>query len=248
MPGNTLHGSPAFRSAPRPFSRGRLLPLLLLLLCLGGTRPAWAQSGAPPPSPPGKDLDVAATVISYGPGRPDLISIAYDSQTKNAEIQQDFATLAQELGSAPPKVRITRDQQLKIPQGEAEVAGLTNWSTGAINLDPLIRVLRRFGHFRAGFLFAGGKYPLQQIPQGVNQGPLRVDVLNSTDQSVSYEVWINQSGGVPASLPSTNGETGLGWRLWVGIAAIAAVIAVSVFLIVNIILGQRRAAEAREGK
>jgi hypothetical protein len=41
---------------------------------------------------------------------------------------------------------------------------------------------------------------------------------------------------------------GTDWRLIAGVAAMAVIVALGVFLIVNVVLAQRRASTAREGK
>jgi hypothetical protein len=67
------------------------------------------------------------------------------------------------------------------------------------------------------------------------------------DHAVEYEIWVDQSHGVPATVPTVNAR-GPGWNAIIGIAVIALVVAGSVYLIMQVMNNQRRAAEAGEGK
>jgi hypothetical protein len=232
------------RRVPRSgFALRKSWPRLLFLavFCLWGCAvPASAQDA----------IDIAVVVFS-SPADGDRISVAYTGKPKAEDIKQDFATLAAELGLAKAVPKISREPLVRgaeeITAGEAKVSGLTNWSTGAVNLDSLIQTFRRYGHFRATFFFQGN-FPLQSPSPQVNNPPVRVQARVS-GATVDYEVWIDQSkvgtGRLPSGTASTN--TGPGWKLWVGVAAIALVVAIGAFLIVTVALGQRRRAQTVEG-
>jgi hypothetical protein len=197
------------------------------------------------PVPAQEALDVQITIYSYGGSQPDVMAVAYGQKVPDADIRQDFANLARDLGIAPPKVTITREGG--IPVGDAELTGLANWTTGAINLDPLIRHFRRFGRFRAVYLFFGN-FPLRPV-ENVDRPPLRIRG-SASGNTADYQIWVDQSGGVPAAVPSAFGveKRGPDWKLALAAAAMVAVVVLSIFLIVNVILAQRRAAEVRGGR
>lgn len=198
---------------------------------------------APPATNPQMDL---AVVVFVMPDGPDRVAVAYQTKETDEQLRQDFAEIARELGTAPPKLEITRDKAggKEVPAVSAPLVGLTDRRTGAINLNPLIKVYRRYGHFRAQFVFFGS-FPIQ--PMGnFNQPPVRVEEKVG-DHALNYEIWVDQSHGVPDTVPTVN--TGRsGWQAIIGIAAIALIVAGSVFLIMHVMNNQRRATEAGEGK
>jgi hypothetical protein len=201
---------------------GRPLLLLLLLLCAS---PAFAQ---------GKAQDIVITVISTGEGA-DKVGIAYNRKLSEAEIRQDIATIASNLKISPPPAKI--ESGGGIPMVEFDLAGLADWRTGAINLDPLIQAYKRYGRFQVLFMFLGS-FPMP-VAENVDRPPLRVE-MQVGGNVVSYRVSIDQSAGVPTNLPSAQPQKDSPWKL-IGLLAIAIVVAVSVFLILQVIMGQRRA-------
>ena len=132
-----------------------------------------------------------------------------------------------------------------MPAVETQLTGLTDWRTGAINLDPLIQAYKRYGRFRVAFFFMGA-FPMPAV-QNIDRPPLRVE-MRVERNTVDYRVTIDQSAGVPANLPSAQPQKDGPWKL-IGLLALAIVVALSVFLILNVIMGQRRGAgkPARNG-
>jgi hypothetical protein len=220
------------------------LVLLLLLLLPVGSAQAQSRPGTPPARPAGA-LDLQVVVVSRA-GAPDDVGIAYATPEADEQIKQDFGEIARELGNAAPKVEITRPEKGKkaIPAARGQLTGVTNWQTGTINLNPFISVLRRYGHFRANFVFLGN-YPLKSLGS-FNQPPVRV-VERVDGNSVAYEIWVDQSKGVPEAVPTVQPSTPAGMMI-AAVAAIALIVAASVFLILQVIQKQRRAAEPVEGK
>lgn len=222
--------------AARPWNVWRFLFLLLCLV-------PKVAAAAPPAGKPALDL---AVVVFVTPQGPDRVAVAYQTAETDEQLKQDFADIARELGTVPPKLEITRDAAggKEVPAVSASLSGLTDRRTGAIKLDPLIKVYRRYGHFRAQFVFFGS-YPLQPLGN-FSQPPVRV-AEKVGDHAVEYEIWVDQSHGVPATVPSVSAR-GSGWNAVIGIAVIALVVAGSVFLIMQVMNNQRRASEAGEGK
>jgi len=212
-------------------TRRKLLTLLLTLWLALPALPLQAQQA----------LDLQVTVFSTGSG-PDTLAVAYAKTPSDEEMRADFNDLAGQLGGASPKLKITRDGGITV--AEAELSGLTNWSTGLVNLDPLIDTYKRFGHFRAAFFFMG-RFPLASR-ESFTRPPLRVQT-RVQGAAVDYEIWVDQSGGVPGELPSVTRKPGPDFKVALGIAAIALVVAVGVFLIVYVITTHRRRAAASEG-
>jgi hypothetical protein len=64
--------------------------------------------------------------------------------------------------------------------------------------------------------------------------------------SLAYEIWVDQSRGVPETVPTVKRSTP-GWMLFAGGAAILLIAAASVLLIMHVVHNQRRAAEPVEG-
>jgi hypothetical protein len=221
--------------SPFAFFLACFASILLLIAC---SQPAVAQ-----PEP----TDFVITIFSDG-SSPDRVGIAYKQEAESPEArkaataaaQRDMEELARQMGVAPPKVRAS--YRGGTVGADAELSGLTDWRTGTINLDPLIQTFKRYGHFRVFFFFVGN-FPLKSADD-VDRPPLRVDATVQGN-TVHYEVWIDQSRGVP-NPPSYN-RPDSGWRQIVGLIAIALVVAVSVFLVVNVILNQRRT-EKRKGE
>ena len=224
-------------------------PFALLLLLTLSLSPARAQGSAPAPSQaapaaqPVPALDVQVVVVSR-PGTADEVGIAYATPEADEQIKQDFGEIAHELGSAIPKVEITRPKKgAKIPAARGQLTGITNWQAGTINLQPFVQVLRRYGHFRANFVFLGN-YPLQSLGN-FNKPPVRV-AEQVGQNSVAYEIWVDQSKGVPETVPTVQRSTPIG--LLIGaVAAISLIVAASVFLILQVIQKQRRATVPVEG-
>lgn len=202
-----------------------------------------ACRAAAPPAKPSLDLVVVVFVMPDGPDR---VAVAYQTPETDAQLKQDFADITRELGTATPKLEITRAEAggKEVPAVSAALVGLTNRQTGAITLDPLIKVYRRYGHFRAQFVFFGN-YPIQPLGN-FNQPPVRV-AERVGDHAVEYEIWVDQSRGVPATVPTVSAR-GIALKPIIGIALIALVVAGSVFLVMQVMNNQRRASEAGEGK
>lgn len=243
--------SPLFSRSPRTGSsnsvssrgpacsrRVLLLVCLLASLALGAVHPVKAQGTSP------SNIDLQLIVISSG-SQPDQLAVAYATEETDEQIKQDFAEIAQQLGTGPPKVKVTRRDVggKPIPAADAELPGLTDWRTGAINLDPLIRVYRRYGHFKVNFLFFGN-YPIRPLGD-VSRPPVRV-AERIEGNSVSYEIWVDQSRGVPETVPTVSAQTN-SRNLIVGVTALLLVLLGSAFLILQVLKKQRRATEAGEG-
>ncbi len=226
-----------------------------LVGCLGSlllAAPLAGYAQSPPPATAGQVptrqlIDVAVTIISTGTA-PDEISIAYGAPTAEEQIKQDFQVIASELATAAPPVNVQRDESSGFTTGDARIPGLVNWKAGTVNLDALVQALKRYGHFRV-LCFFQGNFPMP-TPGQIVRPPLRIETAVSGGL-VDYRVWIDQSRGVPKSLPSVKGNSGPDWKLMLGLAALAIVAAAGVFLIVNVILAQRQpklASRAREEK
>lgn len=223
-------------SRPQPGSRRGLAPaprllLALLVFILLAPRPAAAQ-----------DLDLQITVFSTGAG-PDQVAVAYSTPPPEVEMSRHWAILAKDLAIPPPKPRVTRDQGITV--AEAELPGLANWTTGIVNLDPLVDAFKSYGHFRVMFFFMG-KFPLASA-ESINKPPLRVQARVS-GATVQYEVWVDQTGGPPKQLPRVRETGGTPLKVMLGIGVIALVVAVGVFLVLYVIMAHRRQAAASEGK
>lgn len=164
------------------------------------------------------------------------MAVAYNAKTPPERIKQDFAEIARNVGISLPPVKVTVEEE--IPAAEAAFTGLADWRTGAVNLDPLIRTYKRYGRFRVSY-FLMGNFPQAPLPD-FNQPPLRVEAERAGNV-INYRISIDQTNGVPATVPGVTTSTGdSGRNLLVGIGAIAAVVAVSVFLVVYVLMGQRR--------
>lgn len=213
------------------------MPLAALILV------AYPAAAAPDPPPP--TLELQLIVVSTG-AAPDQLAVAFATEEPDSQIKQDFAAVAQELGTAVPKTRISRkDVRGKpIPAAQAEMPGLTDWTTGAVKLDPLIKVFRRYGHFRVSYIFVGA-FPIR--PMGnVSQPPVRVTERISGN-SLSYEIWVDQSKGVPKTVPSVTSSSDPR-KLIIGVMSLLLVLIGSVFLILLVMKKQRPAGKAGEGE
>lgn len=234
------------RVALRTIALAGSLGSLLLTVPLAG----HAQSRPPAVTgqvPARQTIDVAVTIVSSGTA-PDEISIAYGEPTAEEQIKQDFRVIASELATAPPVVKVQQDQASGFTTGDARIPGLVNWKAGTVNLDALVQGLKRYGHFRV-LCFFQGNFPMP-TPGQIVRPPLRIETAVSGGL-VDYRIWIDQSRGVPKSVPSVKGNPGPDWKLMLGLAALAIVAAAGVFLIVNVILAQRQpklASRAREEK
>lgn len=219
----------ALRSTCAPW---RVFPFLLLLLAFCGARPLPAQNTP----------DIWITVFSE-PSGADRVAVAYNVKLPKERLRQDMAEVARALGVPAPRLKVTEVEG--IPAVEAELRGLADWRTGAVNLNPLIQAFKRYGRFRVSFFFLGD-FPVQP-PQSFDQPPLKVESERSGNV-INYRVFIDQSHGVPASVPLVTAEQGSDWKRILGIGALALVVAVTVFLVVSIILGQRRRAPGTTGR
>lgn len=198
-----------------------------------------AGSTSPPARPASRPVtEIVVTIFSDGSGT-DEIAIAYGKQMPANEVKQDFAALATELATVSPQVKVGFKREIGFTTGEARMAGLVNWQTGQVNLNSLVRPLRRFGHFQV-LCFFSGSFPMP-TPGTIVRPPVRIETTVNGGY-VNYRVWIDQSQGVPKSLPSVTPATGPDWKLVVGLGAIAVVLAAGVFWIVSMLLTQRRAA------
>jgi hypothetical protein len=86
-------------------------------------------------------------------------------------------------------------------------------------------------------------------PQSFTRGPVRLEARVSGN-AIDYEVRVDQARRAGRPLPSMAQPAagqGWSWKLIAGLAAMAVVVALGVFLIVNILLAQRRP-YGREGK
>jgi len=131
------------------------------------------------------------TVFTFGPGQPDRIGIGYNKDTSRAEIEQDLRKLASLTGQAAPAMKLTPAKQTGgITLADAEVSGLTNWSTGEINIDAIAETFRRLGHFRVVVLWFG-KFPLKPV-EPIDRGPLKIRP-QASPSSVVYDIWLDQA-------------------------------------------------------
>ena len=236
--------------------RSALIPLLLAPACLlPASAPAQAQPpprsqppanaapGAPRPAPAATELPDVEIVIAPQGGTYDSLSISYTTAPTDAEMEQDFRAIANNLRKTAVRPEIRRGAPHSglpdYPSATAQLPGLVNYSAGVINLDPIIAALQRFHHLHIDCLFFN-KFNLTWPVGSQQRGPIRwqTDVRG---QTVSYDVWIDHSPKTPARLPGT-GQWGLTW-LWVaGLALGAVLLAGGVFYMVYAVTHQRSAA------
>jgi hypothetical protein len=226
----------------------RLLLLTLLLLLAGG---AGAQQSPPPkpasppadsaPPRPAHALDATLVIFSEGSGT-DLISFGYNSVVSKAVVEQDVATLARELKQPVPKVKVAVREG--ITTAEARMSGLTNWATGEVALDPIIRTFQRFGHFQVGLFTFQGTFPLKSA-EPIVRGALRVEV-KPTGSSVIYDIRLDQ-GALKGEPPSVV-QRPFPWVLAALLGVVTLLVMGAVFLLVKGQVEQRRAAAARHGE
>lgn len=189
---------------------------LLCVLWLAGR--AAAQAPAPPSVPPPDPVDATAVIFATS-GAASQIAVSYAREATDAQVQQDFAAMAAELHKPPPRVQIDRRPLRTGLQptttGTASLPGLVEWGQGVVHLDPILAGLKRFRRFTVTYVFFE-RFNLTAPLGEQRQGPLhwRSQVQG---QSVTYDVWIDQSGGEPGRLPGT----GPGGVTWVLIAAVA---------------------------
>jgi hypothetical protein len=180
------------------------------------------------------------TVMSTGASR-DTVAFGYVKDLPDEEIRKDFANFSQELGAKPPKLKITRKDGITVAEGK--IRGLTDRTTGVIRLDALVQTCRRFGYFWVIYLFPGKAAPPQPVPLE------HVRVESRVGGNVAYyQVWVDQSGGTAARLTPAVPPSPMNWRVLAAVTAIAVVVAAGMFLMVYVILGQRRASVAGKGK
>jgi hypothetical protein len=199
-----------------------------LLLC--GAPAAWSQA----------PQDIVIPVIASGPG-PDHVGIAYNRKLPDEQLRQDIAAVASNLKIGPPRVKLRSSGRDRLV--EAELTGLTDWKTGAVNVDPILQAYRRYGNFRVLFMFLG-EFPMP-APRNVDEPPLRVE-MKVQGSVIDYRITIDQSNGVPGALPMVarvNDSAGQLTKL-IGLIAMAVIVAISVFLILNVVMGQRRGGRA----
>jgi hypothetical protein len=229
-------------SRPAQRQRGGRLAVFWALLVLALVVTATLSRAQNPDAP-----QVQITVISTGQPTDDL-AVAYAVDAKDPQIQQDLAELAKALGSPPIKGKISRTAvmpgQPVLTAVEAKVPGLTNWSKGLLNIDPLAHAYRRFGRMRISYLLMGEFHLAPSEPEG-QRPPIRwertVDGAG-TGQAIHYDIWVDQSRGVPAKLPSAVPVRQPWWRLLAGGVALIVFVACVVFVIASQLAGRRRAA------
>lgn len=215
-----MRGSPASPAPPGRAWKGCLAALLLLALSTG------LRAQTP---------DLQITLFSEPSGR-ERLAVAYNRAPSEADARAQLDALARRLRVAPRNVRLSTEAGITVL--EAELSGLTDWSTGTVNLDPLVDAFRGFGHFRVTILFFGN-FPLRSA-ESLHRPPVRVQA-RAGPGSVDYEIWIDQSRGVPDQLPSLRDRPGVNWMLLAGLAALAGVLATGIYLAVSAALAQRRA-------
>jgi hypothetical protein len=119
------------------------------------------------------------------------------------------------------------------------LTGLTNWTAGTVNLDAIVRSYKRIKHYRVMGLFAGN-FPLVSADKMVRP-PVRVEPTVSGN-TVLFDVWVDQSHGVPTQVPSlAMRKKEPGWRTAAGIAAVLAVLIGGLGLIAYVVFSRRRA-------
>jgi len=217
------HRSPHFTASQRG-PRRMLLLLLASLPLLFALLPATAQNR----------LDIQVTIFSEPSGK-ETVAVAYDRKIPRADIDRDLAALAGHLRLPPPALKVTEERGIVV--AEAELSGLTNWSTGTVNLDALINTFKRYGHFQVMCMFLGD-FPLRTV-ENQQRGPVRVET-QVNGSTVSYQIRVDQSHGVPKDIPSFNQRDAL-WPLVLGVVGLLAVLAACAYLIAYAIRARRRA-------
>jgi hypothetical protein len=196
----------------------RLILALVFLLLAG--RPE-----AQPPAKEADQLDAVVFVIARG-GATDPMSIAYWSPVTNAQVEQDFRRITDELHKAPVRPKIKRDSpqpgRPQLTSGDAELPGLVNWGAGVINLDPILAALQRYGHIQLQYIFFS-KFNLTWPVREERRGPLHWKT-QVNGQTIAYDVWIDHSQPLGDRLPGT-GQWGVTW-LWIAGLATGALLLV----------------------
>lgn len=198
-----------------------------------------------PPSPPASTPEVAfqITIISRGTGR-DEIAVGYGKPTKAAEAKGEMQALAETLGSTVEGLKVTTDAGITV--AEAKLTGLTNWKTGQVNLDVLNQAFRRARFFRIVCFFFG-PFPIR-APATWVQGPLRIQTQTqeftpaqgAVGRIVDYQIWVDQSRGIPARLPTVYTRTQKPGVPWLLVAVAVVAVGCGVFAIVYIVVAARR--------
>jgi hypothetical protein len=173
----------------------------------------------------------------------DQISIAYADTVTPAQAEQDFRTLAAQLGRPAVRPRISQDDpgpgRAATTSASGPVGGLVNWSTGVLQLDPVIATLKRFRHFKVTYLFLE-KFDLTWPVGEQRRGPVRFKT-ERRGQTVTCEVWIDPGRTAAGQLPSTR-PWALTW-VWITAAALGACLATAgIFYLVYLLTRQRDAA------
>jgi hypothetical protein len=212
--------------------RAVVAALFLLIACLAS--PSRAQ----------ENLDLQIVIISTGSGTDD-IAVSYGTKPSREQVEADFAQIAERLAVPTPKVKIATVQG--ITSAEAKIAGLTNWSTGVVNLDPLVWAFRRFGFLRVMCLCMGS-FRLTSPTGNETRGKVRWETQQQStgaSTTIDYKVWVDQTQGVPSEVPTTQNRWLTGKTIG-ALAAILAVLAAGAFLIFNTVRNNRRAAAVQQ--
>ncbi len=129
--------------------------------------------------------------------------------------------------------------------GKANLAGLTNWQTGEVNLAAVANTFRRFGTIRVMGLFQGN-FPAKQITE-IASPKARVSTQMG-GAAIMYEIVVEDPTGkdeAPPLFGFTRGNGGVNWALPALLVVLAGLIA---GLAVYLVLSRRRSAPAPQGK
>lgn len=204
--------------APLPSALLGFAAALLLAILPASAQQAQRGIALPPADQP-SPWDLYVTVMA-NPNGAEIAGLSYDRTPDKKTIEADVAALAAQLGIEPPTPKIT--SMGGIAAAEIELRGLTNWKTGEINLDAIVRAFKRFDRFHVAFMFLGD-FPLASS-ESLDRGPLQV-VTRRSGSSVQYDITVDQSAGEPDELPSVNASASASamqqnnW-LWLVVAAI----------------------------
>ncbi|MBI3909348.1 MAG: hypothetical protein HY320_00250 [Armatimonadetes bacterium] len=182
-------------------------------------------------------------VVAAGGGRPDIVAVSYAVPVSNNQVREDYRALARSLNRAvvTPKIQRRRDlpgESVSVG-AEANLTGLVNWQIGRLNLDALLETFKRYRHTAVSF-FLWAPFQLKWPTGGETRGPVRWQLTSRNPFSVTYHIWIDQSRGIPQTLPSLQ-PSGIGWGPVIGIGLIALIAGMGIFWIAHTVLRQRHA-------
>jgi hypothetical protein len=194
------------------------------------------------PAPDDQPLALQITVLSDGKGA-DEVGVAYGFPVSLEQAKRDISALANACGS--PAGDLKTATRAGIVTVEAKMKGLTNWRVGTINLDALNRTFRRVSFFRVLCLFRGA-FPARGTTEW-RRPPLRIRAQVAdlpgekpgtvAQRIVDYQIWVDQSRGIPERLPSVARGSTPGTNKSIIGAGVAATVGAALFVALAVGIG-----------